>query len=178
MLERMTRALQGDIQLYEEVEHNTALTQEAYQIVGAVAAISAIAALLTGFALPGVNPITNAILSGVNVLIGYLLWSYLTFYIGVNVFKGTATYGELQRTLGYAYTPVLGVQILLLLGRVIPLIGCLFVLLALPVIGWAIYLGFIAVRQALDVDNQTALLTAGIALVPYILISLLINSIL
>lgn len=177
MIERMTRALKADIQLYEEVEHNTALTQEAYQIVGAVAAISAIAALLTGFALPGVNPITNAILSGVNVLIGYLLWSYLTFYIGVNYFKGTATYGELQRTLGYAYTPILGVHILLLLAQ-IPFLGCLFGLLALPAIGWTIYLGFIAVRQALDVDNQTALLTTGIALVPYILISVLISSIL
>ena len=86
MIERMTRALQADIQLYEEVEHNTALTQEAYKIVGAVAAVSAIAGLLTGFAVPGLNPIINAILSGVNVLIGYLLWSYLTFYIGVNYF--------------------------------------------------------------------------------------------
>ena len=153
MVERMIRAAKADIELYEEVEHNPSLTQEAYTIVGIVAAISAIGGILV--ALGTGESILAGIWQGISVFLGYFVWSYLTFFIGTNVFNGIADYGELQRTIGYAMTP----QIL----TFIPIVGLIAGL-------WSLYLGFVAVRQALDVDNTKAFLTVVIAFIIQVVI--------
>ena len=153
MVERMIRAAKADIELYEEVEHNPSLTQEAYTIVGIVAAISAIGGILV--ALGTGESILAGIWQGISVFLGYFVWSYLTFFIGTNVFNGIADYGELQRTIGYAMTP----QIL----TFIPIVGFFAGL-------WSLYLGFVAVRQALDVDNTKAFLTVVIAFIIQVVI--------
>ncbi len=158
MVDRMIRAAKADIELYEEVEHSPSLTQEAYTIVGIVAAISAIGAILIAFATTdggAITAILTGVWQGISVFLGYFVWSYLTFFIGTNVFKGTADYGELQRTIGYAMTP----QVL----SFIPLVGLVASL-------WSLYLGFVAVRQALDVDNSKAALTIVISFVIQIVI--------
>lgn len=166
MVDRMMRAARADVELYEEVEHTPALTQEAFTVVGLVAVISALGSLLwnmlfaatagTGFG----SVIIGAIWSAVSVLIGYFVWSYLTWFIGTRVFNGTAEVGELQRTLGYAYTP-----------QVLSFIPCVGLLAAL----WSIYLGVVAVRQALDFDTTKAVLTAGAAFLVWFVISLVIG---
>ena len=165
MVDRMIRAAKADIELYEEVEHSPSLTQEAYTIVGIVAAVSAIGGIIVGLAT--MDNSTTAILSGiwqgVSVFLGYFVWSYLTFFIGTNVFKGTADYGELQRTIGYSMTP----QVL----SFIPIVGLVTGL-------WSLYLGFVAVRQALDVDNSKAALTIVIAFVIQIVIFTIIGVVL
>jgi hypothetical protein len=162
MVDRMMRAARADVTLYEEAEANPSLTQEAYTVVGVVAVISAIGGLLTA-GLTGVNPIVNALWSGVSVFVGYLVWSYLTYFIGTRVFNGTADAGELQRTLGYAYTP-----------QVLSFIPCVGFLAAL----WSLYLGIVAVRQALDFDTGKAVLTAGVAFVVWFVIAAIIGTVL
>jgi hypothetical protein len=162
MVDRMIRAAKAEVSLYEQVEHDRSLTQEAYTIVGIVAAISAVGALLTAF-VTDVNPVVNAVWSFVSVFAGYFIWSFLTYFIGTNVFNGTATYGELQRTLGYAMTP-----------QVLSFIPCVGLLAAL----WSLYLGIVAVRQALDFDTGKALLTAGLSLLVVIAIQIGIAAVL
>ena len=71
--------------------------------------------------------------------------------MGDKLFGGTASWGELLRTLGFAHAPSL-----------------LLVLAVLPILGWAVrgvvgiwmlVAGFIAVRQALDFGNGKTFLT-------------------
>ncbi|MGB0385899.1 MAG: YIP1 family protein [Ardenticatenaceae bacterium] len=153
MVERMIRGAKGDIELYEEVEHAPSLTQEAYTVVGIVAVVTAIGGLL--FSATGNVTIGAAISQGILVFVGYLVWSYLTFLVGTNLFNGVADYGELQRTIAYAMTP----QML----TFIPVVNIFATL-------WSLYLGFVAVRQALDVDNTKALVTVVLAFIPYVVV--------
>lgn len=163
MVDRMVRATKGEIALYEEVEESTALTQEAYTIVGIVAALNAVG-LLVGGLLGGLGAgaILPAVVSGISVVVGYVIWAYGTFFVGTRFFGGQATPGEMMRAIGYAYTPLILVGIL----GAIPILGCLSFIPYL----WSIYLGFVAVRQGLDLDNQKALLTVVIAFIPVAII--------
>lgn len=164
MVDRMIRAVKADVSLYEEVEANPTYNQEALTIVGIIAVISAVlnvglTLILSGFSVGG---LLTALWAGLSVFVGYYAWSYLTFLIGTRMFNGTADVGELQRTLAYSMSP----QIL----SFIPVVGFLTYL-------WSLYLGVVAVRQALDFDTTKALMTAGLALVIWIVISIAIGSV-
>jgi hypothetical protein len=169
MLNRLVRAARLDVSLYEEVEADTGLTQEAITAVVIVAALSGVGAglkALIGGA--GVGSFFVALIVGILIsLVGYFIWAFLTYFIGVNLFKGTADYGELLRTLGYANGPnALG------LLSFIPVVGGL-----LSFVGsiWALVCGVIAVRQALDFDTTKAVLTVIIGWIVVLVISLLIG---
>lgn len=163
MVDRMLRAVKADVSLYEEVEANPTYNQEALTIVGIIAVISAVAGVGLNVILgSGTSGIISGIWSGVSVFIGYYVWSYLTFFVGTRMFNGTADVGELQRTLAYSMSP----QVL----SFIPIVGLLASI-------YSLYLGFIAVRQALDFDNQKALMTAGIAWLIWFVISIVIGGI-
>jgi hypothetical protein len=82
------------------------------------------------------------------------------------VFRGTASYGELLRTLGFANSP--GVLLIL---RFIPVLGGL---IALIVGIWRIVAGFIAVREALDLDNGNTLATIVVGIVGYLIVLLIV----
>ncbi len=170
MVDRMMRAARGDISLYEQVEATPSLTQEAYTIVGIVAAINFVVALLFGAFSGDIGAAAlAAVFSALSIFGGYLIWSYLTFFIGTRVFNGTADAGELQRTLGYATTP----QILTALLNFIPVLGaCLSIIPAI----WSLYLGFVAVRQALDLDNTKTAMTVVVAFVVQFVIFALIGT--
>lgn len=171
MVNRMMRAVQADVTLYEEAEHTPALQQEAYTIVGIVAAVNAIFALIWGVIGGNIGAaLLSAVVTGAMAVVGYLIWSFLTFYIGTNVFKGTGDLGEVQRSLGYAWTP----QILTAVLSGIPILGCLGIL---PWI-WSIYLGFVATRQSLDLDNQNAAITVGLAFLAQAILGLVIGLVL
>jgi hypothetical protein len=88
----------------------------------------------------------------ISALLGWLLWAGITYLIGAKLFGGTATWGELLRTIGFAQTP-----------------GVLYVLGLIPVLGgiirfgvaiWVLIAGIIAIRQALDINTGKAILTA------------------
>lgn len=169
MVDRMTRALKGEVALYEQVEANPTFTQEAYTIVGIGAALYAVGTII-GTMINGGDAIAGilaGVLAGIFYFIGYLIWAFLTYFIGTRVFNGRADFGEMQRTLGYAYTP----RVLEFLGPLIPFVGGIITF----VLGiWSLYLGYIAVRQALDFenDNTKAILTIVIAWVVNLIISL------
>ena len=75
----------------------------------------------------------------------------MTYVIGDKVFGGTATWGELLRTIGFAHAP----GVLLVFGFV-PLLGGF---LAIAVYLWILWAAVIAVRQALDFSTTKAVAT-------------------
>jgi hypothetical protein len=144
IIDRMRGAAMLDTATYEEVEADTSATGQAAVVV----TISAIASAI-GAAGPG-GPSVIGILVG--SLISWLIWAGITYLIGSKLFGGTATWGELLRTLGFAQAP----RVLLILG-IIPIFG---VLVWIAVAIWVLIAGIIAIRQALDFSTQKALLTA------------------
>jgi len=143
-IQRMLGAARIDPAIYNEVEHDTTATGQAGMVVAIVAVCSAIGAAQAG---------VTAMIGGVfAALLGWLIWSAVTYLIGDKILGGTATWGELLRALGFAQAP-----------------GVLYVLAILPLMGWLVRLvvgiwilvcGIVALREALDFGTGKAILTA------------------
>ncbi|SRR5512138_822291 len=142
--QRVIGAAKLDINTYEEVEADEGATMQAAGVVLLAALAQAVGASGSG----------NAIGAAIGGLVGWAIWAGLTYMIGAYVFKGTATWGELLRTLGFAQSP----RFLLVLGF-IPVIGWL---LGAVVFIWVLIAGIIAIRQALDISTAQAI---GVALI-------------
>lgn len=151
MLERMVGAALLDVNTYEEVEADTNATAQA----GAVVALTAVAAAIGQLSLGPVAMVGNALAT----LVHWIVWAGITYVVGDKIFGGTATWGELLRTLGFAKAP--GV---LAAVAFIPLVGALVHVAIAP---WLLVTGVVAIRQALDFSTGKAVLTALIGLIPY-----------
>jgi len=148
----MLRAARLEIGLYEEVEADITATGQALQVV-LIAALAnglgeLVAQVLTGHPLRAIGALVWGVVVGV---VGWVLWSYVTYFIGTRLLNGTATPGEMLRTIGFAHAP--GV---LYIFKFIPVLGGL---IALVVAIWLLIAGIIAVRQALDFTTGKALAT-------------------
>jgi hypothetical protein len=136
--DRMFRAAKLDAQLYEEVEADTDATVQAMTVVVLAAIAAGIGSLGSGSA--------TAIVTGTLVsLVGWLVWAFLTYFIGTRLLpepQTSADYGELLRTIGFASAPgvIRALGIVPGLGAPLFLIGGIWMLVAMV----------IAVRQALD----------------------------
>ena len=168
MINRVTRAAMLDVNLYEEVEADTSLNQEALIVVILVSIAGGIGSFLAqvfgGEIGPAVISLLVTIVLGV---VSYYIWAYITHFVGTRFFGGTADPGELLRTLGYASGP----RALALLG----FIPCLGGLAALVGAIWALVTGVVAVRQALDFDTTKAILTSAIGWVIALVISIVVG---
>jgi hypothetical protein len=143
-IERMKGAALLDVDTYEEVEVDHTATGQAAGVVALVAVAQAIG---------GAGEGGFGILSGIiSALLGWLLWAGITYLIGDKLLGGTATWGELLRTIGFAQTP----GVLHVLG-IIPVLGGI---IRFGVVIWVLIAGIIAIRQALDVSTGKAILTA------------------
>ena len=146
MLERMKRAALLDPHLYEEVEADTTATAQA-------AAVVAIVAMAQGLGAASLGPF-GIIAGAIAALVAWLVWAGVTYLIGDKILGGTATWGELLRTLGFAQSPgLLGILAFL------PLLGGL---IRFTIAIWVLIAGIIAIRQALDFGTGKAILTAVI----------------
>lgn len=146
-----------DLPTFEEVEHDRTATPQAAAVVAMAAAAQAL-----GAAGGGLFSVVGAAAAALG---GWLVWAGITYLIGDKLFGGTATWGELLRTLGFAQAPnVLGVFALL------PLVGWL---VEAVLFFWVLVAGIVAIRQALDFDTMKAILTAAIGGVVFGVLQLL-----
>ena len=167
LTDRMIRAARLETSLYNEVEADLTATNQALTVV-VVTAIAGGLGSAIGQAIAGrPNGVVGGLIGGVIAeLVGWLVWSYVMYLVGTRVFHGTATYGELLRTLGFANSP--GVLLIL---RFIPVLGGLIT----AVVGiWRIVAGFIAIREALDLDNGNTLATIVVGIIAYLVVLLIV----
>jgi hypothetical protein len=136
LIERMIAAAKLDIHLYEEVEADADATSQAALVVGLVAVASAI-----GGAGAGAPGFFGGLIAA---FIGWLAWSGITYLIGDKLLGGTATWGELLRTIGFAQSP-----------------GVLYVLAIVPVVGGLVRLAVLARLQHRQGDPHGAARLAG-----------------
>jgi hypothetical protein len=173
LVQRMIRAARLDAGVYEELEADRSATTQAATAVGIVAVCNGVgAALAAQFiarpeGMPGPNPILALVGGVVGALLGWLIWSYVTYFVGTRFFGGTATPGELLRTIGFAQSP--GVLNLL---SFIPVVGGI---IALVTGIWSLVAGIVAVRQALDFDTGKAILTTVIGWIFLVIVIVLVS---
>jgi hypothetical protein len=158
MINRMVRAAMLDVDFYEEVEADTTLNQEALMVVILVSIAAGIGAFVGG-------------IIGGSIVINYYVWAYVTYFVGTNLFQGTADVGELLRTLGYASAP----RVLSILS----FIPCVGGLVALAGAIWSLVTAVVAVRQALDFGDDTvkAIITVVIGWVIILIIQIVLAAI-
>lgn len=153
--DRMRGAAMLDVATYEEVEADTTATGQAAIVVGIVAVCGAIGGMREG---------SSGIIAGIlGAFISWMVWAGVTFLVGEKLFGGTATWGELLRTLGFAQAP----GVLYLLG-IIPVLGTL---VQFAVAIWIMVAGVIAIRQALDFTTGKAVITAIVAFLVMLVVS-------
>lgn len=155
LVDRMMGAAFLSVDTFEEVEHDETATGQAALVVVMVAVAGGIGAYHHG--------LLGSLATACAALLGWAVWAGITYLVGTKVFDGTATWGELLRTLGFAQTP----GILLFLGF-FPLVGWI---LRIVVPLWMLVAAFIAVRQALDFGNGKTFATVLVGWLIYAVLS-------
>ena len=158
IVDRMRGAAMLDVATYEEVENDLNATGQAATVVAIVAVCSAI-----GAARGGIGAIIGGLIAA---LLSWLIVSGVTYIVGTKLFGGTATWGELLRTIGFAQSP----GVLMLLG-IIPGLGGI---IRFAVSIWMLAAGIVAIRQALDITTGKAVLVALVswlcAMIPFMIL--------
>jgi hypothetical protein len=157
IVDRMKGAAMLDIATYEEVEHDESATGQAAVVVVIVAICSAIGAIWRG------GP--SIIAGPISAVLGWLLWAAVTYIIGDKLLGGTATWGELLRTIGFAQSP----GVLMIFG-IIPFLG--WPIRAIVAI-WLLIAGIVAIRQALDFSTGKAVVTALLGWIVLVMLAFL-----
>ncbi|MEA2040410.1 MAG: YIP1 family protein [Thermodesulfobacteriota bacterium] len=152
---RIIRAAKLDVNLYEEVEADKSALGQAVLVV----ILSSVAA---GLGSIGTAGISGVLIGTIMALVGWLIWSYLTYIIGTKILptpETKADYGELLRTIGFASSPGL----IRIIGIIPGLAGIVFIIAGI----WMLITMVIAVRQALD--YQSTLRAVGVCIIGWII---------
>ncbi len=165
-LDRILRVIKLDATVFAEVEKDESATVEAFIIV---LATSFLAALGTGIGSRGrfLGAFLGAFLA--SVILNWIVWSFITLWIGTNVFHGKADLGEMLRTIGYANAPrFIGFfSFIPLVGWILSLAGAILSLIA----------AFLAIREALELDTTKTIATVVIGWIIIFIISIILAAI-
>lgn len=139
-IQRIAGAAKLDAQTYEEVEADSGALGQAIGVVILSSLAAGIGSLLAYGAV-----FQGLILGTLAALVGWVIWAFLTWFIGTRWLpedQTEANLGQLLRTIGFASAPgMLRILIFIpLLGPIIAFIASVWMLVAM----------IIAVRQALD----------------------------
>lgn len=159
-LSRIIQAIKLESGLFEEVEEDPNSLIQALIVVLLSSFAYGIASLSQEFSASIFSHIISA-------LIGWLIWSYLIFFIGVKWLSETETkadYGAVLRTIGFASAPGL----IAVLG-VLPFLFTLSIMLSSL---WMLVATIIAVRQVLDYKSiGRAVIVSLLGWIVYMLIN-------
>ena len=172
IVNRVIKVAMLNVPTYEEIENDQSLNQQALIVVIAVSILAGIGAVLSALFSPVTvgAAIVGAVWAVIWGVLGYYVWSYLTWWIGTSLFQGQADQGEVLRTLGFAQGPrALSVfSFIPCVGAILSLVGGI----------WALVCGFIAVRESLDLDNGKALITIIIGWIIIMVVGIIVGGIL
>ncbi len=153
----MVRAAKLDVDLYEEVEADKTATKQAVIVV-------VLGALAIGLGSVTEGGWLGLVIGVVVGLIGWVAWAWLNYFIGARLLREPQTeadWGQLARTMGFAYAP----RLLAILAIVPVPVFRAMVLLVSAIWSWIAMV--IAVRQALD--YKSTLRAVGVTLLGAVL---------
>jgi len=178
----MTVLTKPSVQSFEQFEKRGG-QRDGIIYVGVAAAIAGVLGLLFGL-LVG-NPI-GGLLSGVlRPLISYFIFSFAIFYMGQQQ-GGTGTQDEVFYTTSLYVAPLqaIGSIVGIVLGGLLviaPPVGvalaCLVVPVALVLAVYQAYLGYLATKSSMNLEQNKAIITVVVAFVATFVVSLILNRI-
>jgi hypothetical protein len=157
---RIFRAAKLDISLYEEVEADQHALGQALGVV-------LISSLAAGIGLTRQIGTWGILTGMVSALAGWIVWAYLTYWIGAKIIPEPQTEcspREMLRVIGFASSPGL----IRIFGIIPGVAGVIFFAASL----WSLVAMVIAVRQALD--YQSTWRAIGVCLVGWAIQALII----
>ncbi|MFP4167404.1 MAG: YIP1 family protein [Desulfonatronovibrionaceae bacterium] len=162
-VDRMIRAAKLDPGVYEEVEADRGAMGQAMGVV-------VLSGLAAGVGMIGTQGMVGIIFGTVAALLGWYIWAFLTYFIGVKLLPESQTesdYGELLRTIGFSSSP----GIIRVAGVIPALQGIVSFVAGI----WMLIAMVIAVRQALDYTSTFR--AVGVCIIGWLVQMLLIAAV-
>lgn len=164
IIQRLVRIAKFDTTVFEEIEHDENANTEAAIVVVVASLLSALGAAISG---PG--GASGFGFSVVMAVISWLIWSYLTMFIGTRLFQGEADFWEMARVIGYASAPnALGI---------LSVFGCFGGIVSFAASIISLVISVIAIREALDLPTEKAILTAVIGWIVIVVVTAVLGSV-
>lgn len=148
------------VESFEQFERRGG-TREAIVYVGTAAAIAGVAGLLFGL-LGGISGAVTGLITGlVAPLLNFFVFAYVLTFVGKQQ-GGTGTQDEVFYTCALYVAPIAAVS-----GVVgaIPLLNCLFAPVSLALGLYQIYLGYLASRSSMNLEQTPAIISVVAAIV-------------
>jgi hypothetical protein len=149
------------VQSFEQYERRGG-QREGLVYVGAAAVLAGVVGGVFGLLTAGVAGLISGLVAGIVLpLISYFVFAFLIFTIGKSQ-GGTGTQDEVFYTTSLYTAPILAVTGVI---GAIPLLNCLF-LPAQFILGlYQIYLGYLATRSSMNLDQNKAIITVVLAVI-------------
>jgi hypothetical protein len=170
MLNQSTTVLtKPSVQSFEQFEKRGG-TREAIVYIVVAAAIAGIAGLLFGL-LGGISGAILGLLGGIlRPLLSFFVFAYVLYFVGKQQ-GGTGTQDEVFYTCALYTAPLLAIT-----GVVgaIPLLNCLFAPVSLVLGIYQIYLGYLAARSSMNLDQNKAIISVVAAILAMWIVGIVI----
>ena len=157
----MTVLTKPSVQSFEQFERR-GTQREGFIYVGAAAALAGIVGAVFGLLTGGIAGLIGGLVIGiVGPLLSYLVFSFLIYTIGKSQ-GGTGTQDEVFYTTSLYTAPILAVTGVV---NAIPFLGCIL-LPATFILGiYQLYLGYLATRSSMNLDQNKAILTVVLSII-------------
>lgn len=165
----MTVLTKPSVQSFEQYERRGGM-REALTYVGVAAAIAGIVAFLFGL-LGGIGGAIAGLLGAViSALLGFVVFAFVLFYVGKQQ-GGTGTQDEVFYTCALYVAPILAISGIF--GN-IPLLNICFLPVSLALFAYQCYLGYLAARASMNLDQNKAILSVVAAIAAQIVVAIVI----
>jgi hypothetical protein len=162
MLDRIIRIIKLDFPVFKDIESDPKATTEAAIVVVAASVLSAI-----GSAAGSQRPV-SAFLGGVITgLLGWIVWSYVSHFVGGVLYQSKGTFESMLRVIGYSNAPqLLGVlNIIPCIGWIGGLAGAILALIA----------SVMAIREGLDLETGQAIIVAVVGWIALAIVAAIVG---
>jgi len=156
----MTVLTKPSVQSFEQFEKR-GTQREALIYVGVAAALAGIVGAVFGLLTGGIGGLIGGLVIGiVGPLLSYFVFSFLIYTIGKSQ-GGTGTQDEVFYTTSLYTAPILAVTGIV---NAIPFLGCLLLPVTFILGIYQLYLGYLATRSSMNLDQNKAILTVVLSI--------------
>lgn len=162
------------IATFEQYERR-GTTRDAFIYVGVAAAIAGIVGFVFNLFIGGVTAAIGGLILGLlGPLVGFGIFAGVLYYVGKQQ-GGTGTQDEVFYTCALYTAPLLAITGVI---NAIPLLGCLLIPVTLLLGLYQIYLGYLASRSSMNLDQNKAIISVVAAWFAQIIVGLIIGGVL
>jgi hypothetical protein len=157
----MTVLTKPSVQSFEQFERR-GTQREGLIYVGAAAALAGIVGAVFGLLTGGIAGLIGGLVIGiVGPLLSYFVFSFLVYTIGKSQ-GGTGTRDEVFYTTSLYTAPILAVTGVV---NAIPFLGCILLPVTFILGIYQLYLGYLATRSSMNLDQNKAILTVVLSII-------------